>query len=435
MTTNKIKIKGMTCTGCENRITIFFKKLNGVKSVVVSLSDSSMNITYDENTLSLNDIEENIKSLGYDVNHGTEYKNNMQSKVNLILIIAIFIVLFLVIQKTIGFNFIPQINQNMSYGMLFVVGIFTSLHCVAMCGGINISQCMSLPNNNKQNKLQNLKPSFLYNSGRVVSYTIIGGIVGAIGSLLSFTGFLKGIVAVLAGLFMLIMGLKMLNIFPWLRKINLRLPIFKGIAKKLPSGPFFVGMLNGLMPCGPLQSIQIYALGTGSAIEGALSMFFFSIGTFPLMFLIGLVSSYLGATFKKNIVKFGAILVLFLGVIMINRGLMLSGVNTNFLGIVKGSQDIAVIENGVQIVKSEITSGEYPTIKVASGVPVKWVITVKDGNLNGCNNPIVLQQYNIEKELHIGENIIEFIPDKDGTFIYTCWMGMINGNIIVENKL
>lgn len=101
-------------------------------------------------------------------------------------------------------------------------------------------------------------------------------VVGGLGSLVSFSGTAKGIVAILAGLFMVIMGVNMLNIFPALRKFNPRMPRFfwnKIHNNKGKHGPLVVGMLNGLMPCGPLQAMQIYALGTGSILAGATSMF------------------------------------------------------------------------------------------------------------------------------------------------------------------
>lgn len=431
MINSKINIGGMTCAGCQNKITRVLKKMEGVQSVKVSLADASMDIVYNENILSLTVIEKRIIDLGYEVPKNGN-KSNIESKIQLALILAILACIFIIIKHTIGFNFIPQVNQSMGYGMLFIVGLFTSLHCVAMCGGINVSQCMSAPNTSTKNKLQNLKPSFLYNSGRVVSYTIVGGVVGAVGSVLSFSGPMKGIVSILAGIFMLIMGLKMLDIFKFLRKFNLRMPGVSKVARILPSGPFFIGMLNGLMPCGPLQAIQIYALGTGSALVGALSMFFFSLGTFPLMFLIGLISSYLGTNFRKNIVKFGAVLVLVLGFIMFSRGLGLSGIDANFLNIGKSVQNVSVVKNDVQVVNSEVESGSYPVITVKQGVPVKWILNVKDGNLNGCNNKMLLPKYKIEKSLQLGENIIEFTPTENGSFVYTCWMGMISGKIIVE---
>lgn len=89
-----------------------------------------------------------------------------------------------------------------------------------MCGGINLSQCVPNVSIKSEKKTANLRPGILYNTGRVISYTIVGGIVGTLGSVVSFSGTAKGIVAVMAGVFMVIMGLNMLNLFPWLRKFN-----------------------------------------------------------------------------------------------------------------------------------------------------------------------------------------------------------------------
>ena len=126
----------------------------------------------------------------------------------------ILFALYVIVKNTVGFNFVPEINQSMGYGILFFVGLLTSLHCIAMCGGINLSQCVSYKvDNYNPGRLSKLKPSLLYNSGRVISYTIIGGIVGALGSSISFSGAAK-IVAIVSGAFMVIIGLNMLNIFP-----------------------------------------------------------------------------------------------------------------------------------------------------------------------------------------------------------------------------
>jgi sulfite exporter TauE/SafE len=343
---------------------------------------------------------------------------------------------YLILKNTVGFNFIPQVNQNMGYGILFVVGLLTSLHCIAMCGGINLSQCVSYKfEEDDKGRFSKLKPSLMYNGGRVLSYTVIGGIVGAIGSVVSFSGTAKGIVAIVAGIFMVIMGLNMLNIFPVLRKLNPRMPKIFGNRihnNNGKHGPFYVGILNGFMPCGPLQAMQIYALGTGSFLMGAASMFFFSIGTVPLMFGFGAVSALLSRKFNHKMMRVSAILVIILGVVMAGRGFNLSGMNIAFANQSTGS--IAQVEDGVQLVTTEMKSGRYTPIVVQKGIPVKWTIKADESELNGCNNPVTIPKYNIVKELVSGDNIIEFTPSEEGNITYTCWMGMIRSNIkVVDN--
>lgn len=87
--------------------------------------------------------------------------------------------------------------------------------------------------------------------------------------------------------------------------------------------------------------------------------------------------------------------------------------------------------DGVQVVDSTLTPGSYPTIMVQAGIPVRWTINAPDGSINGCNYRVIIQEYGIEHSFEEGENIIEFTPTDTGEIPYTCWMGMIRGNIIV----
>ena len=88
----------------------------------------------------------------------------------------------------------------MGYGILFFIGILTSLHCVAMCGGISLSVCVRHKTSGNDSKFVKLKPALLYNGGMVIAYTIVGGIAGGLGSFISFSGTAKGIVAIISGI-------------------------------------------------------------------------------------------------------------------------------------------------------------------------------------------------------------------------------------------
>ncbi|NJD03719.1 MAG: heavy metal transporter [Ruminiclostridium sp.] len=450
-----LQIDGMTCINCEMRIENALKKLEGVINVKAIFSSSNVYITYDTNVTDLDRIITIIEKMDYRVKNkpqqqivtrvnGAAEANTRKAsddKLSINQLIGIGIILFaiyVIIKYTVGFNFIPEVNQSMGYGILFIVGALTSLHCIAMCGGINLSQCVSYkPANSNANKLSKLKPSFLYNCGRVVSYTVIGGIVGALGSAISFSGAAKGIIAIASGLFMVIMGLNMLNIFPWLRRLNPRMPKIFGNKVHNNNGrynPFYVGLLNGLMPCGPLQAMQIYALGTGSFATGAISMFLFSLGTVPLMFGFGAISSLISGKFTHKMLKVSAMLVMILGIVMVNRGLALSGVNIAYAAS-SGSGNIARIEGDVQVVSTQLESGRYSPIIVQKGIPVIWTISADGKNLNGCNNPVTIPKYSIQKKMVPGDNIIKFTPEEEGNITYTCWMGMISSNIRVVSDI
>jgi hypothetical protein len=224
---------------------------------------------------------------------------------------------------------------------------------------------------------------------------------------------------------MALMGVNMLGIFPALRKLTPRLPHFTTSRKS----PLIVGLLNGLMPCGPLQAMQIYALSTGSPLKGALSMLFFSLGTAPLMFGLGALSSVLGKKFSAKVMTAGAVLVCVLGLSMLTQGWNLAGLNSP--SVSSAAQTEVTITDGVQIVKSTLESGRYPNITVQIGMPVKWVIDAPRGSVNGCNYRMSIGSSSVD--LQTGENVIEFVPDRTGKFGYTCWMGMIRGTITVTD--
>ncbi len=442
-----LKIDGMTCVNCESKIERELQGTVGITNAKVSYSSGKAEITFNSTVISIEEIVSTIEKLDYKVvktQEGIKPKNNNITKI--LGIVFILLALYVIINYFGGFNIFnvfPQAEEGMGYGMLFVIGLLTSLHCVAMCGGINLSQCVPQAPVKGTGKLSTLRPSILYNFGRVISYTVVGGIVGALGSVVSFSGTAKGIVQLIAGVFMVIMGLNMLNIFPWLRKLNPRMPkIFarKINEQKSSKSPLYVGLLNGLMPCGPLQAMQLYALSTGDPFKGALSMLLFSLGTVPLMFGIGALSSLLSKKFTSKMMTASAVLVTVLGVFMFSSGLSLSGFALPTFDIAtseSGAQTVnkASKVDGVQTVTTQLLSGRYEPITVQKGVPVKWIIQAEAGDLNGCNNAIVVPKFNIEKQLEAGDNVIEFTPTESGSFAYSCWMGMIRSKITVVDDL
>lgn len=443
--TYTLKIRGMTCVSCENRIERGLKNIDGVISAKADFGTGILKITTDNGTFPIKKIEKRLFELGYEVNHAANSPVReplaVRSAGVIIMILAVFM-FFNHIGGIAIFESFPEAEAGMGFGLLFLIGLLTSVHCVAMCGGINLSQCASYQKVETpcKGRFTSLLPSLQYNGGRVLSYTLIGGIVGAAGSVISFSGGLKGIVVIVAGIFMIIMGLNMLNIFPELQRFNPRIPRSLAVKiheKKKGKRPFYVGLLNGLMPCGPLQAMQLYALSTGDPFEGALSMFLFSLGTVPLMFGLGAISTLLTNAFQKKMISVSAGLVVILGILMLSNGFALAGIAAPGIPIGSSGQGstsqiaTAVLEDGVQVVNTNLSPRSYEPIQVQSGIPVKWNIVAESSSINGCNNVLVIPEYGIEKQLQPGDNIIEFTPEEEGTIPFSCWMGMIRSQIIV----
>ena len=439
----RIYIDGMTCINCQIRIENELKKEPALTDISVSYETGEASFSYNPNRISLWQITDIINKMGYSA---TSEKLSCKKKIlQSIAEILLIVVLFGILQYLGILNYLVPASladSGMSYGMLFVIGLLTSVHCIAMCGGINLSQTLQKDISEEISSAM-FKNSFLYNAGRVVSYTVVGGILGAVSGLAGFgtdlqtSSLIQGILKLAAGTVMIVLGINMLGI--WLRKFRIRIPLlYKKVGNKRKT-PFIIGLCNGLMPCGPLQSVQIIALASGSLLAGAFSMFCFSIGTVPLMLGFGSAIAFLGKRFTGLVLKAGSILIVVMGLSMVTQGTALAGLNSRQISRMAdtGSQktgDTAVEKNGTQYVYSQLQSGKYPDITVRAGEPVEWEIEASEDNINGCNYKIFLQDFGLEHTFTEGKNIIKFTPEQAGTYTYTCWMGMITGKIHVENN-
>ncbi|MEH7009854.1 sulfite exporter TauE/SafE family protein [Neobacillus niacini] len=430
-----IKVYEMTCTSCVKRVERTVIKLDGVLNVKASFSGQFADIEFDDELCSIKKIKAAIQSVGYSIEKSNDYKF-------IGILIAVAAVVLLGVNSG-NYDMEAQLN-NASYAVLFVIGIITSIHCVGMCGGIMLSQSIG---QESKNKFEAIKPALLYNAGRVIAYTILGGVIGAIGSVIALSLTVKAGLQLFAGVFMIMMGFNMAG-FKAFRKFQIKLPTAACKALSKPRAPFFVGLLNGLMPCGPLQTMQIFALGTGSAAAGALSMFMFSIGTVPLLLTFGALSGLLSKGYTKKILKFSGVLIIMLGLIMSNRGLALSGMNISPMAIMSsvgafGDTNTsnasanaikATIKDGVQVINMTANVYGYTpnTLYVQKGMPVKWVVEGEE--ITGCNNTIVVPDMNIQQKLQSGNNLIEFTPGNNA-LKFSCWMGMKRGVIKVVDDL
>jgi sulfite exporter TauE/SafE/plastocyanin len=325
------------------------------------------------------------------------------------------------------------IDPKAGLAIVFVTGLLTSLHCIGMCSGFVISYA-----SNSGSK--GVTPHLCYNGSRMFSYVALGALVGLIGSVFSFNDQIRSYLSIFAGVFMVAYGLSMF--LPQLRRF-VTLPGFD-VQKYSKGNPIMFGLLNGLMPCGPLQAMLIYAAGTGSAIEGGLTMLAFGLGTVPLMFIMGTAVSMASMKWTHKIIKFSGALVLVLGIIMLNRGFALSGITIPITLAPIGTSGNTgnTISNSLspntvsfQEINMTITRNgwEPDSFVVQKGIPVRWNIYAKE--LTYCNKGIKAPSLGITYTFQEGERkTFEFTPTQTGTIPFTCWMGMIPGQIVVKER-
>ena len=193
-------------------------------------------------------------------------------------------------------------NQLLS---LFVVGLFSTLHCLGMCGGIIGALSFSLPEAIRRQRWRMLPYIAAYNFGRIGSYTLAGAVAGGLGQELfqfispQYGHFILQAIgsAVMAGI-----GLYLAGWFPGFARLeHLGRPLWKKIephAQKLlpvrsPLQAFFFGLLWGWLPCGLVYSTLILATSAGNALHGAGLMLAFGLGTLPAVMAAGIVTGWI----------------------------------------------------------------------------------------------------------------------------------------------
>lgn len=421
-----VRIDGMYCEHCFQTVRAALLKLDGVETVsfrhtVAELHGSALP--------DADAVISAIREAGYEADPSRVSKDFRMAAGRVrwyeaLGIAALVVSIGLGINKLFGynvFNAIPVIEAGMSYGMLFVTGLLTGIHCMTMCGAIGIYASAG------SGSTRSVRRPLLYNLGRVLSYTLIGGLVGWIGSVISISSTLRGVIILFAAVCMLLMSLSMLG---WIR---FRLPqFFRFSFRKRGNSAFVIGLLNGFMPCGPLQAMQLYALSTGSFLSGALSMFLFALGTVPLMLGSGLLLNLTKGKARAIFTKLASVLILLLSLLMLLRGLSAFGIDlTNLSAKDREGYLTAALEDGVQTVSFDLEYDAYADIIVQKDIPVRMVITADKDKITGCNNEVISSDFGFDVVLQPGENVIEFLPTQEGDYLYTCWMNMIRNHIIV----
>ena len=427
------RVEGMHCPHCETAVRCALAGAAGLSQVDVSFQKGTLTALWDAALLPETEIDERLREAGYGLVRGSKSAGWARYVLRLVLALAAAGLFYLLLTRTAVADWaraFPTARAGMGLGALFAVGLATSLHCVAMCGGIDLAQSAA----SAQRGVRPVRANLLYNLGRLCSYTLIGGGVGALGTALSVTNMAKAAIQIFAAAFMLLMALNLLGGFTWLRKLPLRLP--EGWNARLSArfagkSSFAVGLANGLMPCGPLQTMQVCALSAGSWWRGAASMFCFCLGTIPLMLCVGLLSGRLNRRFAAPMRYASAALVLAMGVSALANGLALAGAGAP-AAKPTGEDGVAVVQDGVQYVRSELDYGGYPVITVQAGIPVEWTLHAEEDHVNSCNRELYIPKFDLSVTLVPGDNLIRFTPDSAGAIPYTCWMGMIRSTIYVN---
>ncbi len=411
MDERKINVEGMTCSSCEQKVTSAFKRLPGVKQVSASYQTGFVYIQ-GKNLPEDPQLEKVIAPLGYHVVKATfPWK--------FVALLSFGMIVYFGVSILYGRLLFDPTQEVFSFNLIIAYGLVSSLHCIGMCGSIAMGTVLN------RKGIKPMNGMWSYQVGRLISYTVSGLILGALGEVFTIsTGFKNGLL-LFAGIWMLALALQMAGI------LKVKLPSFTFKTKNKPYGSFIVGLLNALMPCGSLQTMQIIALSTTNMWLGGTVMLIFGLTTAPSLMMMQWFATRLSAIKGQSIKLISALIVAMMGFQIILQSPYVYQPVMALIGNVSSSDQAPVID-GTQVLHLKIVNGQYKldanTVKVNQAVKI-----IFDGYENslGCANPLILTWSNQKIDILKNPQPIIFTPTKTGRLEIHCWMNMVRTYIKV----
>lgn len=299
-------VSGMHCHSCILLTESELLEYPGVTKAHSSLRTHAVTITGDFGDKTpeviVGELSQMLAKHGYSLTlekqqHGVDWA---QFKIALPLSLVL-VALFIMLQKTGVVSLVD--TSTVSYGTVFLIGVIASLStCMAVVGGLALSLSATFAKEG-----DTFRPQLLFHAGRLVSFFVLGGIIGAIGANFTLSTGATFVLGVIIGLVMLILGINLLDVFPWAKKFQPAMPKFLskhalGVAKwNHTLTPLLAGLATFFLPCGFTQSMQLYTLTTGSFLSGAMTMLTFALGTLPVLALISFSSFSIEKSSKKDL--------------------------------------------------------------------------------------------------------------------------------------
>ncbi|MDO8569428.1 MAG: sulfite exporter TauE/SafE family protein [bacterium] len=321
--THVFHVSGTHCASCKILIESILNEQDFITNAKVNLKHETVEISTDSLMSSeelAQILTEKIKPNGYILSAGkfTKEKQNGNVIWQAIPIGLIFLALFFLLQKSGILNL--GLGGQTTPATSFIIGLIASVSsCLAIVGGLVLSLSAKI----SQDNVSDTKTFTLFHIGRLVSFAVLGGVLGLIGSAIGINFTLTAILGLVASLVMLFLGLNLIGIFAK-NKITLHSGIFDFFRKieHKTLTPLIIGFGTFFLPCGFTQSMQVSALSSGSFISGLLIMFSFALGTLPMLVLLSFGSaSFAHGKHALLFFKSAGVVVIGLGIFALLAGL------------------------------------------------------------------------------------------------------------------
>ncbi len=441
----KLPIKGMHCRSCEMLLEEKIKEVPHVSSVNVSYSQGLANIEYSANQPSHKDLERAVQEAGYEVGtrEPAKWLSDKWTDYKQLIVAGITLWVLYSIARMLGILDISLNTGSVTYPFALVIGLVAGIStCMAIVGGLILGiSARHAEVHPEATSWQKFRPHLYFNIGRISGYAVLGGLLGAMGSVLKISGTVQALLTLAVGAVMIVLGLKLTGISPRLKESSITLPA--SLAKLLGinrhqkeyshKSAMLTGALTFFLPCGFTQAMQLAAIGSGNFVSGALIMGLFAIGTAPALLSIGGLTSVIKGAVAQRFYAIVGLAVFLFGIYNANNALALVGFTGGSFNAPAVTNPTEVVD-GVQIVRmTQKSAGYYPnSFTVKKGVPVKWVVTSEAPY--SCAASINMPSMNINQALQAGENVIEFTPTQSGRLPFSCSMGMYRGSFNVIDQ-
>ena len=333
--------------------------------------------------------------------------------------------------------------------IIFLTGLTVGgLTCLAVQGGLLASVIAAKEAEEIKkgvNRRNLIFPTFAFMSAKLAVYTVLGFILGAFGGALNISPNVQIIMQFIAGLYMILIALNLFNVHPIFRYVVLQPPKFLTRIVRNQSkskdlfAPAFLGVMTIFIPCGTTLAMEALAISSANAFLGAAIMFTFILGTMPLFFGVGYITTILGDNFRGKFVKIAGLAVLYLGITSANGALVAGG---SLVILPSISIDLNGNRNQTQNIQPDIPITQNPEINIQSNGYFPNVIRVKKGevvnltlkstNVYSCALAFRIPSLNIVKNLQANDTqLVSFVPNQVGRIQFNCSMGMYRGIIEV----
>jgi|SRR3989344_5898919 len=440
-------ISGMHCRSCEILVEDNLLRVAGVKKAKVNYKKGVAEIYFDQKPVYA-EVEKAVCNAGYTLGINKKrpfISSNPMTYIELFFAAGVLAVILMWLKLFGVFNLNFQFSSSPSFLMVILIGLAAGVStCMALIGGLVLGiSSRHAELHPETTASQKFKPHLFFNLGRLISYAILGGAIGLIGSVFRLSSSTLGLLIIFVGIIMFFLGLKMTEIFPRMGSGGLLMPKsiarFLGIGREVKEyshkGAFWTGALTFFLPCGFTQAVQVYAISTGSFTQGSLLMLLFALGTMPGLLGIGGLTSVVKGWFARYFFKFVALALLILAIWNISNGYNLTGITLTGLGQSNTKQQklSGQIINSEQVVEiNQSKSGYLPRkITVKKDTPVKLLISVTNPYV--CTASLVIPKLDIWTNFVEGINEVKFTPTETGPIKFSCAMGMYTGVINVIN--